>query len=91
IVVDDGIATGATLKAALKVVRACQPRKLIAAFAVAPPSSLDEIRTLADEVVCLESPPLFFAVSQFFDDFRQVEDDEVVEILRAARREPAEP
>lgn len=91
IVVDDGIATGATFKAALKTVRARQPRRLVAAFAVAPPSSLAEVRTLADKVVCLESPPLFFAVSQFFEDFRQVEDEEVVEILRAARREPARP
>lgn len=52
---------------------------------MAPPSSLAEVRALADEVVCLESPPLFFAVSQFFDDFRQIEDEEVVEILRAKR------
>lgn len=91
IVVDDGIATGSTLKAALKAVRARQPRKLIAAFAVAPRASLAEIEPLADDVVCLETPPLFFAVSQFFEDFRQVEDDEVVEILRAARRERVEP
>jgi predicted phosphoribosyltransferase len=91
IVVDDGIATGATCKAALKVVRARQPRKLIAAFAVAPRPSLAEIAALADEVACLETPPLFFAVGQFFEDFRQVEDEEVVEILRAARREAARP
>lgn len=89
IVVDDGIATGATLKAALHLVRARSPRRLIAAVAVAPPRSLAEIRALADEVVCLETPPPFFAVSQFFDDFRQVEDEEVVDILRAAQREPA--
>lgn len=91
IVVDDGIATGATFKTALKVVRAAQPRKLIAAFAVAPRPSLAEIAALADEVACLETPPLFFAVGQFFEDFRQVGDEEVVEILRAARREPAAP
>lgn len=86
IVVDDGIATGATFKAALRVVRAKKPRKLIAAVAVAPPASLAEIERLADEVVCLESEALFFAVGQFFDDFRQVEDDEVVAILRQAGR-----
>jgi predicted phosphoribosyltransferase len=86
ILVDDGIATGATFKAALRVVRAGKPRKLIAAVAVAPPSSLAEIKHLADEVVCLESEALFFAVGQFFDDFRQVEDDEVVAILREAGR-----
>lgn len=91
IVVDDGIATGSTFKAALKTVRARQPRKLIAAFAVAPRPSLAEIAPLADEVACLETPPMFFAVGQFFEDFRQVEDREVIEILRAARREPVEP
>lgn len=89
ILVDDGIATGATFKAALSVIRARRPRKLIAAVAVAPQASLEEIRPLADEVVCLETPPLFFAVSQFFDEFPQVEDDEVVELLRASRRAPA--
>lgn len=92
IVVDDGIATGATFKAALSLVRTHRPRKLIAAMAVAPKSSLQEIRPLADEVVCLDTPPNFFAVSEWFDDFSQVEDDEVIEILRATRREPvAEP
>jgi putative phosphoribosyl transferase len=88
IVVDDGIATGATFKAALSVVRARRPRKLIAAVAVAPQASLEEIRRLADEVVCLETPPLFFAVSQFFAEFPQVDDDEVIELLRASRGAP---
>lgn len=91
IVVDDGIATGATFRAALEVVRARQPRRLIAAFAVAPRSSLLEISALADEVVCLERPAFFLAVGQFFQDFRQIRDEEVVEILRAARREPVAP
>lgn len=81
-------ATGATFKAALSLVRARRPKKLIAAMAVAPKSSLNEIRPLADEVVCLETPSLFFAVSEWFDEFPQVEDDEVIEILRASRRTP---
>lgn len=85
IVVDDGIATGSTLKAALAFVRAQRPRKLIAAIGVAPEASLPAIRALADEVVCLETPFLFFAVSQFFDDFSQVGDREVIEILRAPK------
>lgn len=91
IVVDDGIATGATLMAALAVVRIYHPRKLIAAVAVAPRSSLDEVRELANEVVCLETPPLFFAVSQFFEEFPQVTDGEVIRILKSARRAPAAP
>lgn len=89
IVVDDGIATGATFRAALMLVRARQPRKLIAAIGVAPPDSLAPIRDLADEVICLEAPRLFFAVSQFFEDFRQIEDREVIRILREARKREA--
>jgi predicted phosphoribosyltransferase len=91
IVVDDGIATGATLKAALTLVREKKPRKLIAAVGVAPKASLAEIRAVADEVACLETPPWFFAVGEFFGDFRQVEDREVIQILRAARKELARP
>jgi predicted phosphoribosyltransferase len=89
IVVDDGIATGSTLKAALKVARARAPRELIAAVAVAPEESVAALEPLADRVVCLETPAWFFAVGQFFDDFRQVGDDEVVEILGAAARRRA--
>jgi predicted phosphoribosyltransferase len=89
IVVDDGIATGSTFKAALRTVRAQGPRGLIAAVAVAPQESLAAIEPLADRVVCLETPPRFFAVGGFFDDFRQIGDDEVVEILHAAARRRA--
>jgi predicted phosphoribosyltransferase len=91
IVVDDGIATGSTLKAALQVVRARAPRELIAAVAVAPEESAAALEPLADRVVCLETPPWFFAVGQFFDDFRQVGDDEVAEILHEAARRRAGP
>lgn len=91
IVVDDGIATGSTLKAALEVVRGRAPRELVAAVAVAPEESIAALEPLADRVVCLETPPRFYAVGQFFDDFRQVGDDEVVEILgEAARRRAGE-
>ena len=62
--------------------RSRQPRRLIAAVGVAPPSSLPAIERLADEVVCLATPREFFAVGQFFRDFRQVEDADVIEILR---------
>jgi predicted phosphoribosyltransferase len=85
IVVDDGIATGATLKAALELVRRQKPERLVAAIGVAPRESLAEIRKLVDEVVCLATPSPFFAVGQFFRDFRQVEDEEAIAILRAAR------
>ena len=81
IVVDDGIATGSSMIAALRSVRARRPARLIAATAVAPPHTLKIIEGYADEVVCLEVPPMFYAVGQFFQEFGQVTDDEVVEIL----------
>lgn len=82
VVVDDGLATGSTMIAALHAVRAQKPAKLIAATAVAPPDTLNRVESLADETVCLEVPEMFFAVGQFFRDFDQVEDEEVIGILR---------
>jgi predicted phosphoribosyltransferase len=85
IVVDNGIATGASMIAALRAIRAKQPTKLIAAVAVAPPQILRRIAQEADEVVCLETPKEFWAVGQFFDDFSQVSDEEVIAILQQSR------
>jgi predicted phosphoribosyltransferase len=81
IMVDDGMATGSSMLSAIRSVRARKPRKLIIAVAVAPPSSLARIKAEADEVVCLHSPELFFAVGQFFEDFSEVTDDMVVAAL----------
>ena len=91
IVLDDGVATGATLLAALEQVRARGPRKLIAAMAVAPEEAVAKLARIADEVVCLSSPKPFFAVSLFFDDFSQVTDDEVVALLAADHDRVAKP
>lgn len=85
VVVDDGVATGATMEAALRIVREAAPKRLIAAMAVAPPETVARLRQIADEVVCLESPRRFWAVGQFFDDFRQVSDAEVIESLTSSR------
>ncbi len=82
IVVDDGIATGASMIAALRSVRGKGPKKVIAATAVAPFDSIPFIQRYADDVVCLEVERDFFAVSQFFQEFPQVSDEEVVEILK---------
>jgi putative phosphoribosyl transferase len=82
IVVDDGIATGSTMIAALKSVRERKPAKLIAAAAVAPPENIDKVAPYADDVVCLAAPREFYAVGQFFQNFDQVEDEEVVAILK---------
>lgn len=88
IVVDDGIATGASMIAALRSIRAKRPKKLIAAVGVAPYESLQEIRALADEVVCLDVPPDFYAVGQFFEEFTQVSDEEVIALLQQSRSPP---
>ena len=82
LVIDDGLATGATMIAALHSLRALKPAKLICAVPVAPPDTLAKVTDLADEVVCLETPLFFQAVGQFYQHFPQVDDDEVIEILR---------
>ncbi|MEQ1898989.1 MAG: phosphoribosyltransferase family protein [Vicinamibacterales bacterium] len=81
IIVDDGIATGSSMLAAIRSVRARQPRMIIVATPVAAPSALARIRREADEVVCLLSPEHFMAVGQFYDDFSEVTDDMVVAAL----------
>ena len=82
IVVDDGLATGATMMAALTTLRQHHPARLVCAVPVASEETLDKIRPLADEVVCLSVPPDFQAVGQFYQQFPQVQDEEVVAILR---------
>ncbi len=81
IVVDDGLATGASMIAALHAARARNPQRLVCAVPVAAADSLERVRALADEVVCLEVPEEFYAVGQFYRDFSQVEDSAVVAIL----------
>ncbi len=81
IVVDDGLATGSTMIAALHALRARQPQKLVCAVPVAPPETLEKVRPYADEVVCLSAPAMFYAVGQFYASFPQVGDDEVVALL----------
>lgn len=81
IVVDDGLATGASMIAALHAARARNPQRLVCAVPVATADSLERVGALADEVVCLEVPEEFYAVGQFYRDFSQVEDNAVVAIL----------
>ena len=82
IVIDDGLATGATMISALHSLRARKPAKLICAVPVSPPDTLEKIDEMADQVVCLEAPAFFQAVGQFYGHFPQVGDDEVIEILK---------
>jgi predicted phosphoribosyltransferase len=85
IVVDDGIATGATVRAALRALRKQQPARLILAVPVAPSDTIRQLESEADRIECLESHGLFDAIGSFYDDFRQVSDDEVIEALDVAR------
>lgn len=84
IVVDDGLATGSTMIAALHALRARSPKKLICAVPVAPPDTVAKVETYADEVVCLSAPEMFYAVGQFYQSFPQVSDEEVIASLAAA-------
>ncbi|MCE8017565.1 phosphoribosyltransferase [Halomonas sp. MCCC 1A17488] len=80
VVVDDGSATGATMEAALKTLHG-RAARLVAALGVASPSAVARLEAIADEVVCLDVPPRFMAVGQFYADFGQVEEEEVLELL----------
>jgi hypothetical protein len=82
IITDDGIATGSTVIAALEVIRTQQPRELIVAVPVAPPDRLEEIGQRCDRVVCLLAPASFMAIGQFYDEFEQVDDERMIELLR---------
>ncbi len=86
IVVDDGIATGATMQAALRATRRRKPSHLVLAVPVAPPETIKRLRSEVDEVVCLETPRDFFAVGQFYRSFTQLSDDEVTALLEKARK-----
>ncbi len=86
ILVDDGVATGSTLKAAIAALRRLRPAAIVVAVPVGPPSTCRELASLADEVVCLETPETFSAVGGFYDDFRPTEDDEVERLLARSQR-----
>lgn len=89
IVVDDGIATGATMIAALRWVRTRGARVVIAAAPVAPPSTLAELKQEADRVICPHAPEPFYAIGAFYENFGQVSDEEVQEILNKYWKRPA--
>lgn len=85
VVVDDGIATGTTVRAALQALRRRKPARLVLAIPVAPPEVVAALRAEVDDLVCLSQPPYFHAVGVHYADFHQVSDDEVVRILDEAR------
>lgn len=89
ILVDDGVATGATFSAAAEAVRALHPRRLVAALPVGPESSLERIRAQVDELLVLQIPDPFYAVGNHYTCFDQVEDVEVIRCLQAGREPSA--
>lgn len=89
IVVDDGLATGSTMHAAVLALRKALPARIVVAVPVGSPEACEGLRAEADEVVCLATPEHFRAVGQWYADFRQTSDDEVLELLGQARAHPA--
>jgi putative phosphoribosyl transferase len=82
VLVDDGLATGATMRAAVGAVRSAGPAQVVVAVPVGPPDTVAELATLADEVVCPRQPPGFVAVGEWYRDFSATTDDEVIALLR---------
>ena len=87
ILVDDGLATGATMRAAVKALRERGAAKIAVAVPVGPPDTCHEVEQLADETLCLSTPPFFQAVGQYYDDFSQTSDDDVRKLLTNAAQE----
>ena len=86
IVVDDGIATGSTMKAALASVKNRGAKSVTVAVPVGPPQTIQELKTLADKVICLYTPEYFQAIGQFYKDFSQTTDEEVINLLQLCRQ-----
>ena len=91
IVIDDGIATGATMRAALRATRIRKPKRLVLAVPVGPTDTLAAMRREADDVICLEEHEAFGAIGFYYADFRQISDQEVIETLARFPVEPAHP
>jgi len=86
ILIDDGIATGYTMLAGVNIIRKQNPKKIVLAVPVAPPSSLDKFKGLVDELICLETPDMFSAIGEFYEDFSQVEDKDAIRLLKEGNK-----
>jgi predicted phosphoribosyltransferase len=84
-VVDDGVATGATMFACVESLQNADAASVVVAVPVGPPDTIEQLRQLADDVVVVESPPHFYAVGQFYDQFEQVSDEEAIAMLHGER------
>jgi len=87
IIVDDGLATGSSMRAAVTAVRQKQPARIVVAVPVSPPSAVEDLQREADEVVCVNMPDDFYAVGQWYVDFEQTSDDDVRAYLHRAAQE----
>jgi len=84
ILTDDGVATGATMRAAIQALKAAGPEELIVALPVGPPDTIQELADMVDWMICLYTPSFFWAVGAFYADFSQTSDEEVVQLLQAS-------
>ncbi len=91
ILVDDGIATGSSMLAAVNALRSLHPKKIVVATPVAPTHAKSQIGRVADEFICVSTPQWFFAIGEFYENFEQVEDEEVRNLLSRAREVVAAP
>ena len=87
ILIDDGVATGATMKAAIETLREARTEKLVVALPVSPSDTADELRGISDEFICIETHSDFLSVGNYYQDFTQVSDEEVVDLLEQSRKE----
>jgi len=87
IIVDDGIATGSSVEAAVMSIKKRDPREVVIAVPVAPPDTVESLKAGGNRVVCLETPGMFFAIGEFYQRFDQVEDSEVKQILAESRKQ----
>ncbi|HET6991913.1 MAG TPA: phosphoribosyltransferase family protein [Bacteroidia bacterium] len=86
ILVDDGVATGNTIFSAIEIVRSLQPEKIVVAVPIAPPETVRELEKAVDELICLSVPEDFRGVGQFYEDFSQVSDEEVIAYLKQSEK-----
>jgi len=89
ILIDDGIATGASMRVAIKALRQMKPSRLIVAVPVAPASTCHKMKAEVDELVCVSTPEFFYAIGQFYQDFSQVTDEEVIDLLHQSAKSVA--
>ncbi|MBN2702529.1 MAG: phosphoribosyltransferase [Methylohalobius sp. ZOD2] len=91
IVVDDGVATGSTVRAAVHALKRRKPKQVVIAVPVAPPDTARQLAQEADEVICLDTPDPFYAIGVFYQDFAQLTDEDVIHILKMAEEKQQKP